>query len=95
MPMCGHHMFAQDFTLTKGDSYRVELTVENAYDLTFFYRSGRNNKEVKQKKWMAGNYINDTDALFVAPQTGVYEFFISYRLLTPNSTFEQICLYPQ
>ena len=95
MPMFGHHMFAQEFTLIKGNSYRVELPVKNAYDLTLFYRSGRNKNEVKQKKWIAGNYINDTDVLFVAPQTGVYQFFVSYRLLTPNSSFEEICLYPQ
>lgn len=92
LPFFGVVNIKDDFALSKGEEYRIVYNAENLVNAQVFYRYANSEAELKKEKFQIENYFNLTDFHFIAPETGIYEFFISYSICTPSSFIEQFNL---
>lgn len=84
----------QTILLEKGQSYRILLEGRNLKRPVIFYRSGRSADNLVLVKWTTGHTITDTEALFTAPETGTYGFFITFPANASGTEISRFELQP-
>lgn len=92
LPFFGVINVKNNFTLDKGKKYRIVYSGDNIIDGQVFYRFANSKEELKKQKFQLDNYFELSDLDFLAPESGVYEFFISYSINTPESYIEGFSL---
>lgn len=80
--------------LTKGREYHFDYAGTNLVNATVFYRYAPSRAELKSKKYNLNQAFRLEDGTFIAPETGTYEFFISYDLMHPKSSLAKLKLVP-
>lgn len=88
-PMFAHLKYPEKFKLQADSTYNVLMDKENVYDLVVFYKYGNNDNELNKAKWTYGNSLENPNS-FIPEKTGMYKFFISYRVLSPNSSIADL-----
>lgn len=76
--------------LTKGEKVSFSGETVNTTGVKVYYRSGKTEEMVKEKKFSIEQSCDFATGSFVVPETGIYEFFVSYDITHPFSQISHL-----
>lgn len=84
LPMFGFYKVAGRHLLEGRRSYKLTCDLRNIVGATLFYRSETTDRRMNLAKWDKDVFVPLPKEHFVAPATGIYEFFIAFPVVMPG-----------
>lgn len=92
LPMFAFFNFSRIENIDKGKTCYFEFEGLNLTNATVYYRFGKDSKLMLQEEFKIQQTFLLKGGTFTAPETGVYEFFVSYDVTHPRSTISKLKL---
>lgn len=92
LPMFAFHDVSKIETIEKGKVCNFSFTGTNLTNATVFYRYAKKGVTLTSQEFTHQQTFLLNGGSFVAPETGTYEFFISYDVMHPHSSVSKLKL---